>query len=75
MLIVLIYIGREMFEKRSEKELIIIYAFIALAVAVFIFYINYLMGYNLYYNIFAANVFFFCVFYILYWPLKLRKKK
>ena len=64
-----------MFENRSEKELIMVYVFIALVIALVVFYINYLWGYDIYYNIFAANIFFFAIFYILYWPLKLKKKK
>lgn len=64
-----------MFENRSEKQLIIIYAFIAIIFALGGFYFNYLTGVNIYYNIFAANVIFFCMFYILYLPLKIKRAR
>ncbi|MCJ7572108.1 MAG: hypothetical protein MUO82_09585 [Candidatus Thermoplasmatota archaeon] len=64
-----------MFENRSEKQLIIIYAFIAIAFALGAFYFNYITGVNIYYNIFAANVIFFCIFYILYLPLKIKRAR
>ena len=62
-----------MFENRTEKELIVIYVIIALLVALC------LTAYNLspisYFPkdplliIIVANVLFFCMFLILYWPL------
>ena len=64
-----------MFENRSEKQLIAIYAVIAIIVALGIFYYNHITGVHIYYNIFAANVFFFCIFYILYLPLKIKKTR
>jgi len=64
-----------MFENRSEKQLITIYAVIAILVALGISCYNYITGVNIYYNIFAANVFFFCIFYILYLPLKVKKAR
>jgi membrane protein YdbS with pleckstrin-like domain len=64
-----------MFENRSEKQLIIIYAFIAIAFAIGAFYFNYITRVNIYYNIFAANVIFFCIFYILYLPLKIKRAR
>jgi hypothetical protein len=64
-----------MFENRSEKQLIIIYAFIAIAFALGVFYFNYITGVDVYYNIFAANVIFFCIFYILYLPLKIKRAR
>ena len=64
-----------MFEKRSEKELIIIYAIIAIIIALGVFYFNYITGVDVYYNIFAANVFFFCIFYFLYLPLKVKRAR
>jgi hypothetical protein len=62
-----------MFEKRSEKQLIIIYAFIAIAFALGAFYFNYITRVDIYYNIFATNVIFFCMFYFLYLPLKIKR--
>ncbi len=64
-----------MFENRSEKQLIIIYAFIAIAIALGAFLFNYFTRVDIYYNIFAANVVFFCMFYILYLPLKIKKAR
>jgi biotin transporter BioY len=64
-----------MFENRSEKQLIIIYAIIAIIFALGAFYFNYLTGVDIYYNIFAANVIFFCIFYILYLPLKIKRAR
>lgn len=64
-----------MFENRSEKQLIIIYAIIAIVFALGAFYFNYLTGVDIYYNIFAANVIFFCIFYILYLPLKIKRAR
>ena len=64
-----------MFENRSEKELIIIYIIIAIIVALGAAYFNYITGVNIYYNIFAANVIFFCMFYLLYLPIKIKKAR
>jgi len=68
-----------MFENRSEKELIVIYVIIALLFA---------LGFTAY-NIsplsafpkdpilivVVANVLFFCMFYILYLPIKVKKAR
>jgi len=64
-----------MFENRSERELIAIYAFIAIIVALGAAYFNHITGVGIYYNIFAANVIFFCMFYILYLPLKIKRAR
>jgi len=68
-----------MFENRTEKELIVIYVIIALLVALG------LTAYNLspisYFPkdplliIVVANVLFFCMFLIMYWPLKVKKAR
>ena len=67
------------FDNRSEKELIVIYVVIALFVSLGF------TGYNIssfsafpkdpYLIIFVANVLFFCMFYILYLPVKVRKAR
>jgi heme A synthase len=62
-----------MFENRNERELIAIYAVIAITVALGVGYFNYLTGVDIYYNIFVVNVFFFCMFYILYLPIKVKR--
>ena len=64
-----------MFENRSERELILIYAIIAIIAALGVAYFNYVTGVGIYYNIFAANVIFFCMFYILYLPLKVKRAR
>jgi len=68
-----------MFENRSEKELIVIYVFIALLVSLgFTAYnISSVSAFpkNPYLIIFVANVLFFCMFYILYLPVKVKKAK
>ena len=64
-----------MFENRSEKQLIVIYAIIAIIIALGAGYFNFITGVDIYYNIFAANVIFCCVFYILYLPLKVKRAR
>ncbi len=64
-----------MFENRSERELIVIYVIIAIIIALGAAFINHITGIDIYYNIFAANVIFFCMFYILYLPLKIKRAR
>jgi len=64
-----------MFENKSDRELIFIYVIIAIIVALVVAFFNYITGVGIYYNIFAANVIFFCIFYMLYLPLKVRKAR
>ena len=64
-----------MFENRSYKELIVIYAVIALAVSLGLAVFHYYQGFHPYYIVIAANIEFFCVFYILYLPLKVKREK
>jgi hypothetical protein len=64
-----------MFENRSERELIVIYAIIAIAVALGLGAFHYIQGLNIYYIVIAANIEFFCIFYILYLPLKVKRSK
>ena len=64
-----------MFENRSERELIVIYAIIAIIAAGIAAYYNYITGVDIYYNIFAANVIFFCMFYFLYLPIKVKRAR
>ena len=64
-----------MFENRTEKELIVIYAVIAIAVALILAAFKFSYGVNIYYIIIAANIEFFCVFYILYLPIKVKKAR
>jgi hypothetical protein len=64
-----------MFENRSEKQLIAIYAIIAILVALGLALFHILQGLNIYYIIVAVNIEFFCIFYILYLPLKVKRSK
>ncbi len=68
-----------MFENRSDKQLIAIYVIIALLFSLGFTAYN-LSPYSSIRNepimiVVIANVLFFCMFYFLYWPLKLKKKK
>ena len=64
-----------MFENRSEKQLIIIYAFIAILVALGLAALHLFQGFPPLYIVIAANIEFFCIFYILYLPLKIKRGK
>ena len=64
-----------MFENRSEKQLIIIYAFIALAIALGMAIIHVFQGWDLIVIVVVANIWFFCLFYILYLPIKVKKAR
>jgi hypothetical protein len=64
-----------MFENRSEKQLIIIYAIIAISISLILAIVHYLQNFHIYYIIIAANIEFFCIFYILYLPLKVKRSK
>ena len=64
-----------MFENRSDRELIAIYIFIALAIALIMAAIHYLQGWHPYLIIGVANVWFFCLFYILNLPIKLKRAR
>jgi len=66
---------RIMFENRTERELIIIYAIIALGTALILGFFHIYQGLHPYYIIIAANIEFFCIFYILYLPLKVKRSR
>ncbi|UCF49209.1 MAG: hypothetical protein JSU91_05520 [Thermoplasmatales archaeon] len=66
-----------MFENRSEKQLIIIYVVISLIIT-FILSVYHLSSISAWPKdpiliIIAANIEFFCIFYILYLPLKIKR--
>jgi len=68
-----------MFENRTEKQLIIIYAIIAIIFALGFTVYN-LSSFSYFPKdpiliIIVANVIFFCIFYVLYLPLKVKKSK
>jgi hypothetical protein len=68
-----------MFENRSEKQLIVIYVIIALSITFLLslFHLSSLSAWpkDPVLVIIAANIEFFCIFYILYLPLKIKKSK
>lgn len=64
-----------MFENRSEKELIFIYVFIALVISCGMAIMHYFQGWHPYVIIFVANIWFFCIFYILYLPIKVKRAR
>jgi len=64
-----------MFENRSEKQLIIIYAIIALAIAFGMAIIHVFQGWDPIVIVIVANIWFFCLFYILYLPIKVKKAR
>jgi undecaprenyl pyrophosphate phosphatase UppP len=68
-----------MFEDLSEKQLIVLYVIIALIVTAVLGVIHYYTyrGFfsNPYVIIIVANVEFFCIFYVLYLPLKIKRAR
>ena len=64
-----------MFENRSDKQLIIIYALIAIVASLCLAVVHYMQGFHPYYIVAAANIEFFCIFYILYLPIKVKRDR
>ncbi len=64
-----------MFENRSEKQLIIIYALIAILIALTMSVIHIFQGWDPIVIVVVANVWFFCIFYILYLPIKIKRAR
>ena len=64
-----------MFENKSEKQLIIIYAIIAIVVALVMAVVHYFQGWDPIVIVIVANIWFFCLFYILYLPIKVKRSK
>ena len=64
-----------MFENRSERQLIIIYVIIAMVIALLLAIFHVYQGFHPYYIVIAASIEFFCIFYVLYLPLKVKKKR
>jgi hypothetical protein len=68
-----------MFENRTEKQLIVIYVIIALAITFLLslFHLSSLSAWpkDPIFIIITANIEFFCIFYILYLPLKIKRSK
>jgi len=60
-----------MFENRTKKEKIVIYVFISLLITILLGMFHlFFQGWNIYVVIIAANIEFFCLFYILFLPVK-----
>jgi len=64
-----------MFENRSHKQILFIYATIAITASLCLAVLHYLQGFHPYYIIAAVNIEFFCIFYILYLPVKVRRDR
>jgi undecaprenyl pyrophosphate phosphatase UppP len=69
---------RQMFENRSEKQLIIIYVIIALLITIVLGVFHYYTWSGFFRDpiviIVMANIEFFVIFLFLYWPLKMKKQ-
>jgi hypothetical protein len=61
-----------MFENRSKKQRTIIYAFIAFLTTLILALWHYYTGWPFIFIPVAAVIEYFCIFYILYLPLKLK---
>jgi hypothetical protein len=64
-----------MFENRTEKQLIIIYAIISVAVAFGMAVVHYFQGWDPVVIVVVANIWFACLFYILYLPIKVKRAR
>jgi len=64
-----------MFENRSHRELIIIYATIAIIASLCLAGLHYFQGFHPYYIFIAVNIEFFCIFYFLYLPVKVKRAR
>ena len=67
-----------MFENRTDKELKIIYLFIALIVALALTAYNLASPFfpkNTILIVVVANVWFFCIYFMLYYPIYAKNKK
>ena len=62
-----------MFENRSHKQILVIYATIAITASLCLAVLHYFQGLHPYYIIAAVNIEFFCIFYILYLPIKVKR--
>lgn len=63
-----------MFEQRSTKQRIIIYALIAFFVTLLLAIIHDLQGWPIEMILIVAAIEYVCIFYILYLPLKYQRK-
>jgi hypothetical protein len=64
-----------MFENRTRKQRIVIYAFIAFAVTLLLAVMHYVVqGWLIEAVLIVAAIEYVCIFYILYLPLKYQKQ-
>ncbi|MDG6228696.1 MAG: hypothetical protein QCH96_01870 [Candidatus Thermoplasmatota archaeon] len=63
-----------MFETRTKKERMIIYIVIAFLVTILLAFMHHLQGWLISWIIVGGVIEFFCIFYILYLPLKMKKE-
>ena len=64
-----------MFEDRSDKELVIIYALIGILVACGMALVHYFQGWDPVVIVVVANIWFACIFYFLYLPIKVKRAR
>jgi len=63
-----------MFEQRTKKQRIIIYALIAFFVTFLLATMHYFQGWTINLILIVASIEYICIFYILYLPLKYGRK-
>ena len=64
-----------MFENRTYKQKIGIYALIAVIISMVMGGVHYLQGWDPVVIVIVANIWFFCIFYILFLPIKIKKDR
>jgi flagellar biosynthesis/type III secretory pathway M-ring protein FliF/YscJ len=68
-------LANNMFENRTKKQRIIIYAIIAFAVTILLALLHYMFqGWMIEAVLIVAAIEYVCIFYILYLPLKYQKQ-
>ena len=64
-----------MFENRTYKQKIGIYALIAVLISMAMGVVHYFQGWDPVVIVIVANIWFFCIFYILFLPIKIKKDR
>lgn len=64
-----------MFENRTYKQKIGIYALIGVIISFGMGVIHYFQGWDPIVIVVVANIWFFCIFYILFLPLKIKRDR
>ena len=60
---------------KEENKKLKKYAVIAIIVALLLGVLHYYQGFHPYYIVIAANIEFFCIFYVLYLPMKVKRAR